>query len=92
MVVTNPKAPPSALASPQDRFGFRMGSDRRLVRWAPMCSYFRELARKSDRLRYEEYAHDWGDQPLVLLTISSPANLERLDEFRLIQDRLYDVR
>jgi hypothetical protein len=92
LVVTNPKAPPSALASPQDRFGFRMGSDRRLVRWAPMCSYFRELARKSDRLRYEEYAHDWGDQPLVLLTISSPANLERLDEFRLIQDRLYDVR
>jgi hypothetical protein len=57
-----------------------------------MCSYFKDLAARSDRLIYEEYAHGWGNQPLVLLTISSPANLERLDEFRHIQDRLFDVR
>jgi hypothetical protein len=81
-----------SLPSPERHFGFRMGSDRRLVRWAPLRTYFRDLAARSDRLRYEEYAVGWGDQPLVLLTISSPDNLRRLDEFRGIQDRLFDSR
>src|SRR5262245_35132742 len=81
-----------SLHSPEQHFGLRMGSDSRLVRWAPMCAYFRELAAHSDRLRYEEYALGWGDQPLVLLTISSPGNLSRLEEFRSIQDRLFDPR
>ncbi|HKG26296.1 MAG TPA: M14 family metallopeptidase [Thermomicrobiales bacterium] len=69
-----------------------MGSDHRLVRWVPMCAYFRLLAARSDRVRYEEYALGWGEQPLVLLTISSPEILARLDEFRAIQDRLFDPR
>ncbi len=50
------------------------------------------MAAQSDRLRYEEYALGWGHKPLVLLTISSPSNLQRLDEFREIQDRLFDPR
>jgi hypothetical protein len=69
-----------------------MGTDRRLARWEPMRDYFRALAANSDRLHYDEYAEGWGNQPLVLLTISSPENLRRLDELQSIQQRLYDPR
>lgn len=57
-----------------------------------MRAYFKDLTAGSDRLRYEEYGSDWDHQPLVLLTISSPANLERLAEHRQFQDRLFDCR
>ncbi|MEA2585606.1 MAG: hypothetical protein QOF33_3691 [Thermomicrobiales bacterium] len=92
MSLSEPNAPSDTVPTPEDRFGFRIGADRRLVRWAPMCAYFQDLAARSSRLQYEEYGRDWGNHPLVLLTISSPKNLQRLDQLRTIQQRLFDPR
>ena len=67
------------LTSPEEYFGFAMGSARKLARWHPILSYFRYLAESSNRLLYTEYGRDWGDRPLALLTISSPENLRNLE-------------
>ena len=82
----------SMLASPEERFGFRMGADRKLVRWADMLQYFQDVASTSDRVRYEQIGEATQGQPFVLLTISSSENLGRLEEFRQIQKRLADPR
>ena len=38
-----------SIESPEERFGFHVGSDRKLVRWGQMLDYFRDLATTSDR-------------------------------------------
>ncbi len=81
----------SAIETPEEHFGFPSGTERRLVRWPSMLRYFQRLAEASDRLRYEELGVVDG-QPLVLLTISAPDNLDREGELREVQSRLADPR
>lgn len=80
------------IQTPEERFGFQMGADRKLVRWADMLAYFRDLAGTSDRVLYEQIGQATEGQPMVVLTISSPENLSRLDHFRDVQQRLADPR
>jgi hypothetical protein len=78
--------------TPEERFGFRVGTDRQLVRWGTLLDYFREIAGASNRVQYEELGTGTDGQPFVLLTISAPENLRHLDRYREIQARLADPR
>jgi hypothetical protein len=84
--------PAAELKSPEAYFGHVMGADRRLVRWADMLAYFQQLAAASDRLCYEQIGLATEGQPFVLLTISAPENLARLERYREVQARLADPR
>jgi hypothetical protein len=77
---------------PEDVLGFRPGEARRLAGWAAIAGYFDTLAAASDRVRIDTIGRSTLDRPLVLVTISSPENLARLDELRAIQARLADPR
>lgn len=77
---------------PTERFGFRPGADRRLIRWDDLCAYFRDLAVSSDRVEYSTLGAVTGERDMILLTISSPENLHQLDEIKGIQQRLADQR
>ena len=81
-----------SIESPEERFGFQMGSDRKLVRWGPMLDYFRDLAATSDRIKSETIGLTTEGRPFALLTISSPENLKRLPELIDVQARLADPR
>jgi hypothetical protein len=82
----------SAIPAPHAVLGFEPGDDRRLADWATIVAYFTRLAASSDRVKVEEIGRSTLDRPLVLATISSPANLARLDRLREIQRRLADPR
>lgn len=81
-----------SIESPEERFGFPMGSDRKLVRWGPMLDYFRDVAATSDRIKSETIGLTTEGRPFALLTISSPENLQRLPELIDVQARLADPR
>lgn len=84
--------PASKVVSPREQFGFEIGEDRKLADWAQLTAYFNLLGRQSDRVKVQELGKTTEGRPFLLVTISSPQNLSRLEEYRQIQLRLSDPR
>lgn len=82
----------AAIPTPEQYFGFRIGSDGKLATWDKMVPYFKLIAENSDRVRYEEVGRTTEDNEYILLTISSPQNLANLDRLVQINSRLADPR
>jgi hypothetical protein len=78
--------------APEAVFGHRMGEDYRLARWEQVVDYFSRLNAASERVLVEELGRTTEDQPYLLVTIGSEANLRRVDELRAAQRRLADPR
>ncbi len=78
--------------SPDSVLGFEIGSDRRLADWDEITGYLGLLARSSPRVRVDTLGETTLGRPFVALTISSAANLRRLDRFLEIQRKLADPR
>jgi len=80
------------IPTPAEVLGFAPGEDRKLASWNQVTDYFDRLDRASDRVVFETLGKTSMDKPFVMATISSPANLARLEEYRQIQDQLADPR
>lgn len=78
--------------SPEDVFGFTPGDDYKLASYEQMENYYRQLAAESDRVLLREIGQSVLSRPLLLLTISSPANLANLDRYRFISEQLARAR
>ena len=81
-----------AIPAPADVFGFVPGEDRKLASWQQVVEYFERLDGASDRLKFETLGQTSMNKPFVMATISSPANLARLEEYKQIQAQLADPR
>ena len=57
-----------------------------------MIDYFDRLDRASDRVVFETLGQTSMNKPFVMATISAPENLERLEEYKKIQELLADPR
>src|SRR5581483_5057047 len=73
---------------PREVIGFTPGDDRKLASWAQIVGYFKRLAQTSNRLLLEDLGKTTLGRPFVVATISSPANLAKLDRFKAIQKQL----
>lgn len=78
--------------TPRDIIGFTPGDDRKLASWAQFVDYFKALDKASDRLIFEELGKTTLGRPFTVATISSPANLAKLDRYKEIQRKLADPR
>src|SRR5258708_6672420 len=78
-------APPS----PEQYFGFRIGSDRKLVRYDKIVEYLRKVVDQSDRVRIRTLGPTTQGNPFVMLEISSPETLKNLDRAKALERKLY---
>ena len=81
-----------SIPPPAQYLGFEVGEDRRLAGWPEIVAYFDVLTELSDRVRTVELGRSTKDNPFLMSIISSPDNLERLEDFRAIQEKLADPR
>ncbi|MGH7538440.1 MAG: M14 family zinc carboxypeptidase [Gemmatimonadales bacterium] len=83
---------PVTIPTPRTVLGFHPGDDRKLADWPTLVRYYEALARASDRVDYRELGKSTLGAPFIVLAISSPANLRRLDLLRRSNARLADPR
>ncbi len=80
------------LPTPREYFGFEPGADRALADWRQLTGWYAMLAQRSPRVTIDTLGETTLGKPLVMLTITSPANHARLDELHEVQRKLADPR
>src|SRR6185436_10063657 len=78
--------------TPSAVLGFKVGEDRKLADWSQIVGYFKKLDAASDRVSVEEVGKTTEGLPFLVVTITSPANMARLEEIRAANLRLADPR
>jgi hypothetical protein len=78
----------ATVPTPEEYFGFRPGTDRKLVDYGQLSAYLTELAVASPRVMMEEVGRTVQGRPMYLVFISTEENLVRLDELKRINRRL----
>ena len=74
---------------PDAFLGYPLGA--RFTHWDRIVAYLEQLAATSPRVKIWEYGRTYEGRPLMLAAISSPANIERLEEIRQDHQRLADT-
>jgi hypothetical protein len=80
------------VTSPEEFFGFRLGSDRKMARWDKIVHYFEVLARESDKIKVIDMGPSTMGHPFLLVIISSGNNLVNLDRLQEVNATISDPR
>jgi len=73
---------------PEATFGFKPGADFKLANYDRSIEYFRALAASSKYIRLVEAGRTTQGRPMIFALISHPRNLDRIDRYRQIAQRL----
>jgi len=79
----------AAVPTPEQYFGFRIGSDRKLVRWDKIVEYMQAVANGTDRVKFRNLGPTTSGNPFIMLEISSAENLKNLDRIKGLERKLY---
>jgi hypothetical protein len=78
--------------SPEEFFGFRLGSDRKIARWDKIVEYYRILERESGNIKVIDMGPSTMGNPFLVVIISSEENLANLDRLKVVNAKLSDPR
>lgn len=79
----------AAVHGPEQYFGFRIGSDRKLVRWDKIVEYLQKVAAESDRIHVRNLGPTTLNNNFIMLEISSAENLRNLGRYKQLERKLY---
>ena len=80
------------ITSPEEFFGFQLGSDRKIARWDKITEYFYKIESESDRIKVIEMGKTTEGNPFLLTIISAPDNLAQLQHYKEINAKISDPR
>lgn len=76
------------LTTPEEQFGYRIGTDYQLVNYQGLTDYWHLLAEQSDRMTLESIGRTSEGREQWMATITSPANRANLERYKEIAARL----
>ena len=76
------------LTSPEEQFGFRLGTDYQLVNYQDLSAYWQKLAEQSDRMTLESIGKTSEGRDQWMAVITSPANRPQLARYQEIARKL----
>ena len=80
------------VTSPEEFFGFRLGSDRKIASWDKMVEYYNLLAKESRKIKVVDMGLTTEGRPFLLVIISAPENLAGIERLRGFNLKLSDPR
>lgn len=80
------------VTSPEEFFGYRMGSDGEIARWDKIVEYFQSLDAESDRINVIDMGDTTEGNRFLLAVISAPDNLADLEHLRRVNAQISDPR
>jgi hypothetical protein len=81
-----------SIPAPKSYFGFELGADGKLASWKSIVGYYRKLDSASDRILVRDLGQSTLGNPFILIIITSPENITRLDRLSEISRSLADPR
>ncbi|MCC7054018.1 MAG: hypothetical protein IT355_12210 [Gemmatimonadaceae bacterium] len=78
--------------APSEVLGIPVGADRTLADWPQILRYFSTLAQRSPSVKLDTIGRTTQGKPMIVASISTPANIRRLDAILAAQKRLSDPR
>jgi len=93
VLITSLAQAQSRITSPEKFFGFQLGSDRKMARWDKIVEYCALLEKEGGgKLKVVNMGPSTMGNPFLLVIISSPNNMGRLERLREVNARISDPR
>jgi hypothetical protein len=81
-----------SILTPKSYFGFELGADGKLASWKSIVGYYHKLDSASDRILVKELGQSTLGNPFILIIITAPENMTRLERLSEISRNLADPR
>jgi hypothetical protein len=82
----------NSVTSPEEFFGFRLGSDRQIARWDKIVAYFKLLENQSGKLKVVNMGPSTMGNPFLFVFISAKENIANLDRLQEVNAKISDPR
>src|SRR5882762_4902771 len=81
------------ITAPEKFFGFQLGADKKMASWDKIVDYYAVLEKQSaGRMKVVNMGPTSMGNPFLMVIITAPANMARLDRLREVNSRLSDPR
>jgi hypothetical protein len=80
------------VTSPEEFFGFQLGSDRKIAHWDKIVEYYMLLEKESNKIKVIDMGPSTMGHPFLVVIISSETNLSNLDRLKEVNAKLSDPR
>src|SRR5579871_1008030 len=81
------------ITTPEKFFGFQLGADKHMARWDKIVDYFHVLEKESGgRMKVVNMGPTSEGNPFLMVIITSPANMAKLDRIKQLNAKICDSR